>query len=124
MKRLARIAALAILAGALPLAAASPVLAHAELVKANPAPDSAGAAPASLEISFSEPIEITFTQVAVKDAAGQPVATGLAVIDPGDNKTIHVPLSAAPAAGAVTVDWTVVSSDGHKTNGTYSFTVK
>ena len=47
-----------------------------------------------------------------------------ATLDPKDNKVLLVPLSAPLTAGTYTVAWHALSSDGHKTTGTYSFIVK
>lgn len=37
---------------------------------------------------------------------------------------LTIPVSEALGPGAYTVEWHVLSTDGHKTNGSYTFTVK
>jgi methionine-rich copper-binding protein CopC len=54
---------------------------------------------------------------------GQPAQTGPLALDPADAKILVVPLTGALAAGVVTVNWTAVADDGHKSNGTYSLTI-
>jgi methionine-rich copper-binding protein CopC len=108
-----------------PLALATPAWAHAALVQAVPA---VGAtigppAPAELRLSFSEPLELAFTKVTVIGGDGQPAQTGPLALDPADAKILVVPLTGALAAGVVTVNWTAVADDGHKSNGTYSLTI-
>lgn len=118
MMRLAHFGALVLL-----LAATGSAFAQAEFVKADPAEGSSVAVPVAIEINFSAPVVIDSARVVVKDSNGQPVNTGLVVLNPGDPKTIHIPLPVHPAPGLVTVDWAVVSEDGHATNGSYSFTI-
>jgi copper resistance protein C len=42
----------------------------------------------------------------------------------GGDTTLVVPVTATLAAGTYTVDWHALATDGHKTNGSYTFTVK
>jgi methionine-rich copper-binding protein CopC len=101
---------------------AGPALAHASLVKAMPAADSAGAAPDAIELQFSEGVEPKFSGFEVTKA-GAPVALAKLAFAAG-NKT----MSAAPkdklAPGLYKVSWHAVADDLHKTEGTFSFTVK
>jgi len=41
-----------------------------------------------------------------------------------EGKTLMVPLAETLSPGAYAVEWHILSTDGHKTNGTYAFTVK
>ncbi|WP_454659114.1 copper homeostasis periplasmic binding protein CopC [Bosea beijingensis] len=99
-------------------------LAHAHLRTQDP---TAGAAvsvsPAALLFGFSEGLEIGLSSVTVKGADGHAIDTGAAALAPGDDKQMSVPLKGQLAAGTYTVDWHVLSKDGHTTNGTYQFTV-
>lgn len=50
--------------------------------------------------------------------------TDKSALAPGDNKTLVLPLGKALPAGAYTVKWQALSKDGHKTHGSWSFTVQ
>jgi methionine-rich copper-binding protein CopC len=63
------------------------------------------------------------SKVEPKDQAGTRIATGKLATDPKDNKQLIVPLQAPLSAGSFTVNWSVVSVDTHRVNGTYSFKV-
>jgi hypothetical protein len=104
----------------------SPALAHAELVSAVPAAEATVSAPppTELRLTFSEPIELAFTRVTVKGGDGQALALGVLGLDPADAMTLIVPLAAALPAGTAMVEWTAVAADGHKSNGSYTLTVK
>jgi methionine-rich copper-binding protein CopC len=97
-------------------------LAHANLVSATPAAKSmAMPPPTELRLKFSEGIEIKFTKVKVTGPDKKAVETGTAKLDPSDNTVLIVPLSGPLPDGKYTVDWQVVSVDGHKTKGSYGF---
>jgi methionine-rich copper-binding protein CopC len=49
------------------------------------------------------------------------VGTGTPTLDPNDKTSLIVPLSAPLPDGKYRVDWQVLSADGHKTTGTYTF---
>jgi methionine-rich copper-binding protein CopC len=103
------------------VALVTPALAHAFLQHASP---SAGAvvanAPKEITLEFSEPLEPTFSGIAVSDATGHDVEAAHTVIA-GD--AMHVALNPLPA-GRYRVAWRAVSVDTHRTEGAYSFTVK
>lgn len=114
----------ALLAG-LPLAT-TPALAHAELAMAVPAAEAAVTAPlpTELRLSFTEELELAFTRVSVTGADGQALALGTLTLDEADTRTLIVPLATPLPAGTVTVEWTAVAADGHKSKGSYILTVK
>jgi methionine-rich copper-binding protein CopC len=100
-------------------------IAHAHLASANPAVDGAVAvSPAELDLKFSEAVNLKFSGVKVAGPDKATVATGDASLAQGDESMLVVPVSPALSAGAYTVDWHVLSKDGHKSHGTYKFTVK
>jgi methionine-rich copper-binding protein CopC len=119
MPRLIPIAVL--LAG---LALSTAAWAHAHLVKAVPAVGATVAAADTLRLMFSEAIEIKFSKVEVTADKGVPVQLGAVALDPADDKTVVLSLPGRLPAGAYTVHWHVVSVDTHRTEGTYTFTVK
>ena len=94
------------------LVAAPAVWAHAHLKHQYPAADAVmDAAPQALTLNLTGPGE-------------QKQTTAKAKLAPDDNKQLIVPLSAPLPAGQYQVDWHVVSVDGHKTKGSYHFSVK
>ncbi|MBT1714515.1 CopC domain-containing protein YobA [Enterobacter dykesii] len=100
------------------------VLAHAHLKQQSPAADSVVSAPQALTLNFSEGIEPGFSGVVVTDAQKQVIKTGTATRDEKNKAQLTVPLEQTLVAGTYQVDWHVVSVDGHKTKGSYRFSVK
>lgn len=124
MRRLL-LSVLAVLLAAL-LIGLPPAWAHANLLRSEPAAGVAlAAAPATIGLWFTEPLESAFSGVRLLDSAGNVVTEPLAAVDPADNS--HLTLTLAPGAlpdGLYTVDWRVVSAaDGHSTQGSYAFAV-
>lgn len=107
------------------LTAAPAVLAHAHLKQQYPAAEAVmESAPQALTLSFSEGIEPAFSGITLTGADKQKVATGNAKVAADNNKQLIVPLTTPLTAGRYQVDWHVVSVDGHKTKGSYHFSVK
>ena len=103
----------------------APVMAqaHAQLERAVPPVGSTvRAAPAELELDFSEGVEPRFSSFVVSGAAGEAVHAGAVHTAPGQAGHVLVPVGQL-APGTYTVTWHVVSVDTHKTQGTYRFTV-
>ena len=100
------------------------VLAHAHLKQQSPAADIVVSAPQSLTLNFSEGIEPGFSGVVVTDAHKQVVKTGAVTRDEKNKAQLIVPLAQTLATGTYQADWHVVSVDGHKTKGSYHFSVK
>lgn len=101
---------------------ASEASAHAKLVSETPAADfMAVPAPTELKLKFSEGLELKFTGVKVVGPTKDAVETGPATLDPNDNTVLVVPLKSVLSGGKYTVDWHALSTDGHKTKGTYWF---
>lgn len=106
------------------LALAGQAFAHAHLKTSVPAADSSvKQAPSELDLSFSEGLNLKFTGVTVTGPDKKAVKTGTAMLMGGDT-TLMVPVTDKLAPGKYTVQWHALSTDGHKTNGSYSFTVK
>lgn len=101
------------------LLAAAGALAHAHLHMSDPAANATVAAPKTLHLMFSEKLEPKFSTVEVV-SAGAPVAVSVKAVGDTLEATPKAPLK----AGAYTVNWKVLSVDGHKSDGSYSFTVK
>ncbi|MGY5778954.1 copper homeostasis periplasmic binding protein CopC [Rhizobium sp. LEGMi135b] len=105
------------------IALAGQALAHAHLKISTPAADSTiKQAPSVLDLSFTESLNLKFSGATVTGPDRKTIKTGGAALTDGD-KTLTVPVSDKLAPGKYTVKWRVLSTDGHKTNGSYSFTV-
>jgi copper resistance protein C len=119
-----RIGAAAVVSACFTLASIGPVLAHAQLVSETPAANAVlTSAPTSLTLKFSEAVELKFTGVAITGADKSAVATDAASLDPKDASTFIVPLKGTLASGKYLVQWHALARDGHKTNGSFSFTI-
>ena len=95
--------------------------AHARLVKASPAANAVVHAPAAVHLQFSERLEPKFSGVDLMSASGAIVASTAKV----SAKIIDVTPKAALAPGAYMAMWhAVAADDGHKTQGSFNFTVK
>jgi len=107
------------------LAFSQSALAHAHLQSSNPAADAQVTdSTAALTLNFSEDIEAAFSGVSLLDAAQQPVATGKAHVESKHASRLIVDLPQPLNAGSYQVNWHVLSVDGHKTSGSYRFSVK
>lgn len=120
-RRAALVASLAAAAG---LSLTGNALAHAHLHSSVPAANATVASPSSLTLKLSETIEAKFSGVVLTGPDKKPVALGAAALDPKDATTLVVPVTGTLAAGKYSVDWHVLSSDGHKTKGSFTFEVK
>ncbi|MBP1852789.1 copper homeostasis periplasmic binding protein CopC [Rhizobium halophytocola] len=106
------------------LFAAGPAFAHAHLKSANPADETVvSTAPTVLTLDFTEGLNLAFSGADLLDASGSPVQQGKAQLSNGDD-TLTIPLQSRLKPGDYTVKWHVLSTDGHKTDGSYGFTVK
>jgi methionine-rich copper-binding protein CopC len=109
MSNLIRTFAVAALVG---LGLGGPALAHAHLQSAAPAEGSTVAtAPAEIDLTFSEAVELKFTGIEVTGPGKAAVKTGAASLADG-NRTIKVPLQSTLAPGTYTVAWHALSTDG------------
>ncbi|WP_333494716.1 CopC domain-containing protein YobA [Kluyvera sp. CHPC 1.251] len=104
---------------------ASPVFAHAHLQQQTPAANSeVSPAPQTLTLNFSEGIEPGFSGVTLTGPEKRIIPVGKAVRNEKDNTQLVIPLNETLGDGLYTVEWHVVSVDGHKTKGQYQFSVK
>ena len=97
-----------------------PAAAHAFLERAHPAAgEKLRAAPAELELHFSEALEPVFSGVTVTDAAGADMSAGPAAASGAE---MDLPLKALKP-GRYRASWHAVSVDTHRTEGKYDFLV-
>jgi len=99
--------------------------AHAHLKSETPAADSqVSVAPGELTLGFSEGVEPNFSKVEVSGPDNKAVKTGEFKLATNDNTQVLISLPVPLTSGKYVVSWHVVSVDGHKTQGKYTFTVK
>ena len=96
--------------------------AHPRLLSANPAPNARVAAPAELRLGFSETLIGKFSRVALTDSRGHSVRVGATALAP-DHKQLVAPLGRRLSPGSYKVVWKAVSTDTHRVQGGYAFTV-
>ena len=122
MKKLRHLLPLALLAS---LAFTSSAWAHAHLKSAVPADQAVvatAAAPADLTLVFTEGLNLNFSGLKLLGPDQQEIKLGQAMLME-QGKSLMVPVPSHLGAGMYTVQWHVLSVDGHKTEGSYHFTV-
>jgi len=105
------------------LAAVQFALAHAHPMVMKPAPDSAGPAPGSISITFSEALEPKFSSIQLTDEKGKSADSEASRPNVNDPKTLFLAVPRL-AAGTYIVHWVSVAVDGHRLEGSYKFTVQ
>jgi hypothetical protein len=106
--------------GLLPFAAS----AHGKLESATPAAGSTvDASPEALRLTFNEDVESSFSSIKVLNATGASATKEKATVDSTNPRVLKLSLPKLES-GLYTVQWGVMTSDSHKTKGTYTFTVK
>jgi methionine-rich copper-binding protein CopC len=113
-----------LMAGVMVLAFAPAALAHAALVKSEPARRAElSKAPGQVRLWFNEKIEPAYATINVFRQGGVPVVHSTARVDKDDAKLLVLDLPQLDA-GAYTVKYRVLSVDGHTVDYGYTFTVK
>jgi copper resistance protein C len=98
------------------------VLAHAMPEAEDPKVGSTVTSPPQrVAIRFDAPIEVLFSRLDVLDSTGQNEAEDTPQVN-AETRTLAVPLKPL-TPGEYTVKWSVVAKDGHRTEGSYTFTV-
>ena len=99
-------------------------VAHAFLVKSAPAPRAVlNHPPARVELWFNERLEPAYSSVSVADDAGIGVDLRDVQVGPDDPKKLSVSLSIL-GPGRYTVNFRVLSVDGHVVESSFPFAVK
>jgi methionine-rich copper-binding protein CopC len=105
------------------LANVSPALAHALLDHASPAIGSTVHKPPSqLTLWFTEGVEQAFSSIQVFDINGRQINEHGLSASGADKRILTVPLPTL-TPGKYKVVWRVISTDSHKTSGSYEFVV-
>lgn len=98
--------------------------AHTHLERSEPAKQAVlDAAPPAIHLWFSEKVSAEWSKIEVTDAAGKRVDRQQVTGDDADPKHIQAELEPL-APGTYQVKWNVISGDGHRVKGNYSFTVQ
>ena len=96
--------------------------AHSNIVSSAPAQNAEVAAPAAIEMTFNEEVNLAFSSLALigPDGAEVPLdqVTGVE-----SGKGMNAAVTSELVPGSYTVKWTLLSPDGHKLEGSYNFTV-
>lgn len=99
-------------------------LAHPKLLSAVPAANShVPAVPATVRLTFQEPLEPALSRITLMHAGAHAVTMGTVSSDSTDRKTLVASLATPMGAGTYTVSWQAAGADGHPMRGTYTFTV-
>jgi copper resistance protein C len=94
--------------------------AHAALLHASPAADSiVSAVPQEVTLTFTDTLEAAFSNLKVTDGNGTEVSQGKTQVN---NNTMRVGLRSLNA-GVYKVNWRAVSTDTHRTDGSFTFRV-
>lgn len=122
LHRLCRAAALLGLAMSLGTVA-TVAQAHAKLESTVPASDSSVSSPKVIQVHFNEAVETKMSNIKLATSDGTAVPV-MSMNDAKDPATLTVMPSGPLKAGLYKVTWSAVTDDGHKTQGTFSFTVR
>jgi hypothetical protein len=100
-------------------------LRHTRLLRSIPGKDSViASSPATIQLWFSEKIELGLSRVRIEGAgktvALSPLTQNASVADAPVVGRVPAPL----ADGTYTVHWTAASGDGHSVKGSFGFTIK
>jgi len=100
------------------------VSAHAYITNSNPSENEIlEKAPTNVYIEFNEKIQTGFTILNVLNSSGERVDQKNVEIDPKTEKSIKVDLESDLPNDIYTIEWRVVSADGHSVSGMIPFSI-
>lgn len=99
------------------------VQAHAKVESTTPTADSSVSSPKLIQVHFNEAVEAKMSSIKLTTSDGTAVPI-MSMNDAKDPATLSIMPNAPLKAGLYKVTWSAVSDDGHKTQGTFSFTVQ
>jgi methionine-rich copper-binding protein CopC len=106
-------------------AAASPLWAHAHLVKSNPAMNAIAPSPRTLSLTFSERLVPAFSKLELLiPMKGRAMTVPLKTAVGADGRTLIGTPQRGLIKGAYVIRWTAASFDGHKMTGTVPFRIR
>ncbi|MGH7901428.1 MAG: copper resistance CopC family protein [Thermodesulfobacteriota bacterium] len=85
--------------------------------------ETVNASPKQVRIWFDSPLKPAISTILVQNTSGRQVDKGDGQVDSSDATLLGVSLPLLPP-GTYRVIWNVVASDGHQTEGEYSFNIK
>ena len=97
--------------------------AHAKLESTTPSADSFVGSPKLIQVHFNEAVETKMSSIKLATSDGTAVPA-MSMNDVKDPATLAIMPNAPLKAGLYKVTWSAVTDDGHKTQGTFSFTVQ
>jgi putative copper export protein/methionine-rich copper-binding protein CopC len=99
------------------------LFAHARLVRSSPAAMSVVTEPPTrIRLFFSEQPELRFSSIQLVDSSGTTVPLGRLAMS--DSMSITAPIQRPLSAGRYSIAWRAAASDGHSTNGRFTFIVR
>jgi methionine-rich copper-binding protein CopC len=119
---LSRVGALASIAISF-IVGASLASAHAKLTSTTPLADSTVSSPKVIQVHFNEAVEVKMSSLKLATTDGTAVAV-MAMNDAKDPATLSIMPNMPLKAGLYKVTWSAVTDDGHKVQGSFSFTVQ
>ena len=99
------------------------VWAHAHPKSEVPADGATVATPPEVNITFDDALEPALSTLTVSDMQSHPVTNAKAELDSATHKTLSLKMPPL-TVGTYLVKWVAVSLDGHRTSGSYRFSVK
>lgn len=107
------------------LVASGQATAHGNLASATPTINGiVSDPPTELELKFSQAMNVTFSGVKIVGPDKATIGTGKVAFTKGNKSTLIVPILTTLVAGTYSVHWHLLSKDGHRTHGNYTFSVK
>lgn len=80
--------------------------------------------PPSVVMLFNEPVTLPPEPVRIVDSTGQSISLGEPSVSPsGEGSNVNIPIEGGDYSGWYGVTWTVISSDGHQIQDTFTFSV-
>ncbi|MBP2001587.1 copper transport protein [Paenibacillus shirakamiensis] len=96
--------------------------AHANIVTSNPTPNQTlTTAPKEISIVFNEAVENVFHSIEMTSATGKKITLGPSTIDTNNPARLTAKLSQTLPDDIYTINWRVVSADGHPITGVIPF---
>ncbi|MCQ4085301.1 copper resistance CopC/CopD family protein [Saccharibacillus sp. JS10] len=96
--------------------------AHATLVSSTPADQTSMAKmPETIQLTFNETIQGEFLSIEITNTAGKKMPVGQATVQQNDERIVTSAVEGDFPDGIYTLNWRVVSADGHPIRGTIRF---
>ncbi|MCE7001506.1 copper resistance protein CopC [Kibdelosporangium philippinense] len=103
------------------LSTAAPALAHTSLKSSDPQKNSSiNTVPSQIQLTFSEPVQVEPGAVSVAGPGGEQWTVGQVTVD---KAVVTAPVTPIGPAGQYTINWRVISGDGHPLTGKVPFTL-